>query len=247
MRSWFRKSFTGGYSHSAQNGNDCTYYQALGINQANSRPVPLSSTALRVSHLPFLPALTHLLAHHRFHALRLPHAHATIAALTLLSDDALTALQRDGLLTRQVAPDALEGMRHAMPALIQRINTYTGGAAEKPQDPHADPPGEERLRGVSRSSSVRISDWGRDTNLAKHIPAAVHGHGPQHEQADGHEGGEGLGDEGGAGQHGGFLDGLLGREAEDGGRADGGVVPVGDGLRIDVLGGGDGGVVAEAD
>ena len=88
---------------------------------------------------------------------------------------------------------------------------------------------------------------GGGTNLAKDIPAAVHGHRPQHQQADGHERGERLSYEGRAFEHRRFLDGLLGREAQHGGRAGEGSVPVGDGLRVRVLGGRDGRVVAQAD
>ena len=104
-----------------------------------------------------------------------------------------------------------------MPPLPKRIQPHATRAAEQPQDPHGDPTREELL--------------------AEDVSGAVQRHGPQDQQCDGEDAGEGFGD-GGRAQEFALLLGVFFR-----GEARG----AGDVFEVCAGGGGDVRVVAAAD
>ena len=63
---------------------------------------------------------------------------------------------------RDIEEDSLDGTRHGLAALDNRVHTHTERGTEHPEDPHRHPACEELL--------------------AEHVAGAVHGHGPEHKQ-----------------------------------------------------------------
>lgn len=109
-------------------------------------------------------------------------------------------------------------MLHTVPPLPERIDTHTRRREEQPNNPDAHPARKERF--------------------TEHIPSPIQRHGPQNQQNKRHNDREGFRDKGCTGEFGLFFGGFFGGEAGD---------VVGDGFDVDVLRGGDGDVVAEAD